>query len=54
MIDKKKTYMQPITTILYAEPMEMICTSVIASGELTLSTNNYDDEGDFEAGDVYW
>lgn len=54
MIDKKKTYMQPITTILDAEPMEMICTSVFASGELTLSTNNYDDEGDSEAGDVYW
>lgn len=54
MIDNKKTYMQPITTILDAEPMEMICTSVIASGELTLSTNNYDDEGDFEAGELEW
>lgn len=54
MIDKKKTYVQPITTILDAEPMEIICTSVIASDEATLSTNGYDDEGDFEAGEVYW
>lgn len=54
MIDKKKTYMQPITTILDAEPMEIICTSVIASGEATLSTDGYDDEGDYEAGEVYW
>nr|WP_314697466.1 hypothetical protein [uncultured Prevotella sp.] len=46
--------MQPITTILDAEPMEMICTSVLASGELTLSTNDYDDEGDFEAGELEW
>ncbi|WP_156098967.1 hypothetical protein [Prevotella melaninogenica] len=54
MIDKKKTYVQPITTILDAEPMEIICTSVIASDEATLSTDNYDDEGDYEAGEVYW
>lgn len=54
MIDKKKTYVQPITTILDAEPIEIICTSVIASDEATLSTNNYEDAGDYDAGDVYW
>ncbi len=54
MIDKKKTYVQPITTILDAEPMEIICTSVIASDELTLSTDGYVEEDEYEAGDVYW
>lgn len=54
MIDKKKTYVQPITTILDAEPMEIICTSVRPSDESTLSTNNYDDGGEYDAGEVWW
>lgn len=54
MIDKKKTYVQPITTILDAEPMAIICTSVIASDEATLSTDGFDDGGEYEAGEVYW
>jgi len=54
MIDKKKTYVQPITTILDAEPIEIICTSVMPSDKPTLSADGYDDEGDQEAGEVYW
>lgn len=54
MIDKKKTYMQPITTILDAEPMEIICTSVMPSDEATLSTDGFDNGGEYEAGEVYW
>ena len=54
MIDKKKTYVQPITTILDAEPMEIICTSVMPSDKSTLSTDNYDDAGDYDAGEVWW
>lgn len=54
MIDKKKTYVQPITTILDAEPMEIICTSVTPSDKSTLSKDEYVDEGDFDAGEVWW
>ena len=54
MIDKKKTYVQPITTILDAEPMEIICTSVMPSDEATFSKAEYEDEGDFDAGEVWW
>ncbi len=54
MIDKKKTYVQPITTILDAEPMAIICTSVMPSDKPTLSAEKYEDEGDIDAGEVYW
>ena len=54
MIDKKKTYLEPITTILAVDPMTLICTSVVASGEATLSTDGFEDTGDYEAGEVEW
>ena len=54
MIDKKKTYLEPITTILDVDPMTLICTSTVASGEATLSTDGFEDEHDFEAGEVEW
>ena len=56
MIDKKKTYLKPRVEVadMDVESINIICTSVVASGEATFSTEGFDDEGDFEAGGVEW
>lgn len=56
MIDKKKTYLKPRVEVadMDVESINIICTSVVASGDATLSTDGFEDEGDYDAGGVEW
>jgi hypothetical protein len=56
MIDKKKTYLKPRVEVadMDVESINIICTSVVASGDATLSTDGFEDEGDYDAGEVWW
>ena len=54
MIDKKKTYIKPLIEVADIEPTNMICTSVLATEESTLSTNGYEEGGEYEAGSLEW
>ena len=56
MIDKKKTYFKPRVEVadMDVESINIICTSVVASGDDTLSTNGFEDEGEYDAGGVEW
>ncbi len=56
MIDKKKTYLKPSVEVVNIdlESINIICTSVVASGEATFSTDGFEDEGDFDAGAAEW
>lgn len=56
MIDKKKTYLKPRVEVadMDVESINIICTSVVAAGDDTLSTNGFEDEGEYDAGGVEW
>lgn len=56
MIDKKKTYLKPRVEVadMDVESINIICTSVVASGDDTLSTDGFEDTGDYDAGGVEW
>jgi|GEM_PF-2236996 hypothetical protein len=56
MIDKKKTYLKLRVEVadMDVESINIIYTSVVASGEATLSTDGFEDEGDYDAGEVWW
>lgn len=56
MIDKKKTYLKPRVEVadMDVESINIICTSVVASGDNTLSTNGFEDEDEYDAGGVEW